>query len=804
MTAMPPIGGLFADRYEICEEVGRGGAAVVYRARDRKHDRDVALKLLHSELTQSMSAERFVREIEIASRLTHPHILPLYDSGASDGRVFYVSPFIEGESLRSRLDRERQLPLREAVAIVRAVASALECAHAHGIVHRDIKPENILLAAGQPLVADFGIARGLAAQQHERLTATGLVVGTPAYMSPEQAAGDDRQDARSDIYSLGCVLFELLAGEPPFRGATAQAVIANRITEDAPDIREQRGAVPDALAGIIAAMLERLPADRIQTSAQLVKALSAPELEIGVTGSTRERRALRDRIPAGARPLRRRRRILLVTGAVALMLGAAAWAASGGVASLFRTGPALSTLAVLPLANLSGDVQQEFLADGLTEALINDLSRLPDLKVISRTSVMQYKMMRKPMRDIAKELHADVLMEAALMRQGDNVQITAKLVRGRDDQNLWTGSYDGRIGEVLELQRELGVAVAREIGVRFRSGTGAKQPVKPASQVAYLKGSFFAGQWRLEEAIASFQKAVEIDPANAAAYAALARAYYFRAFFGEVPPLEAFSQMRRAATAAIAQDPSLGEAYGLMALVNTHFDYDWAAAEKNFARALQLSPSNAQVHHDYAHFLLAMGRGSESVAASRRAVEHDPANPMLTGCLGWHSLFDQQFDKAIAQAAEAQQLMPSFWAQIIQGWAQTGRRQFGDAVASMQEALALAPELPFARAALAQALARNGQQRAARELLDALLAQAREGYVSAYDIALVYASLDDRDRAFEWLAKALAERSVFVVHLAWDARLGSLRADPRFTELIQRLAIPTAETHTPSKRGTTT
>ncbi len=784
MSISPLIGTVFADRYQLVVEIGRGGAAIVFRARDLKHERDVAVKLLHSELTESMSAERFQREIEIASKLTHPHILPLYDSGARDGRFFYVAPLIEGESLRERLTRERQLPVRDALAIVHAVASALECAHGHGIVHRDIKPENILLAAGQPLVSDFGIARAVSAPGQERLTATGLVVGTPAYMSPEQAAGDDAVDGRSDIYSLGCVLYEMLAGEPPFRGATPQATITSRFTSDAPDIRDVRGSVPDALADTLALMLARLPADRVQTASELVEALSAPEMQVTTTSGTRQRQS-----PRRAGRWSRRRVAAAGIAAGLVLLAVVGWLGRDSIGRLMGGGSGVNTLAVLPFTNISGDVQQEFVADGLTEALINDLSRIPGLKVISRTSVMQYKLMKKPMREIARELNADVLVEAALRREGDQVVITANLVRGRDDQSLWSASYTGRAGDILDLQRQVGTAVAREVGGRF-TPAHARATAKPESQMAYLRGSSLAGQARFEEAIGSFQTAVEIDPTNAAAYAALARAYYFRVFFGEVAPLEAFSQMRRATSAALAQDPDLGEAHGLMALVHTHIDYDWAAAEQEFARALQLSPSNAQVHHDYAHFLLAMGRGGESVEASKRAVELDPANPMLTGCLGWHRLFDNQFDAAIAQAAEAQRLMPNFWAEVIEGWAEAAKGQRAQAVASMRDAVALAPALPFARAALAQALAQNGEQGKAREMLASLLGDAKRGYVSAYDIALVYASLDDNDHAFEWLAKALAERSMFVVHLTWDSRIGPLRADPRFADLVQRLALP--------------
>jgi eukaryotic-like serine/threonine-protein kinase len=786
--AGPPVeGGVFADRYEIRHAVGRGGAAVVYRARDLKHDRDVALKVLHRELTQSMSADRFAREIGIAAKLTHPNILALYDSGDCGGCFYYVTPFIEGESLRDRLERERQLSVREALGIARAVAAALEYAHVRGIVHRDIKPENILLVGGQPLVADFGIARVLEPGSDARMTSTGMIIGTPTYMSPEQAAGEAAVDHRSDIYSLGCVLYEMLVGAAPFGGPTPQAVIASRFIADAPDVREARPNVPSLLADVVATLLARLPEQRVQTAAELQTLLDAVEPEATqLTGSLLG-------LTRRATPFRRRLRARRAAVAVALAaLVAGAWLGRDAlpVDRLPFAKARVQTLAVLPLTNLSGDLQQEFVADGLTDALINDLARLPGLNVISRTSVMQYKLVSKPIREIARELNADVLVEGTLTREGDQVVITAALVRGRNEHSIWRDSYTGHADSLLILQRQVGNAVAREIGARIVPA-GPQLAVKPESHQHYLRGASLAAQWRLDEALASFQRAVEIDPANAPAYAALARAHYFRATFGEVAPLEAFSQMRRAAAAALAQDPGLGEAHGLMALVNTHFDYDWAGAEQHFLRALQLSPSNAQVHHDYAHYLLAMGRGPESIEASRRAVQLDPSNPMLTSCLGWHSLFENRFAEALRHAGAAQQLMPSFWAQIVQGWALTGLGDQAEAIESMREAVGLEPELAFTRAALAHALARAGATDEARGLLDELLAESRQGYVSAYDLALVHAGLGENDAALEWLAKAIAERSTFVVHLTWDARLEPLRADRRFSELVQRLGIPT-------------
>ena len=784
---------ILAHGYEIQRELGRGGMATVYLARDTRHDRAVAIKFLSPDLSQAFGIERFQREIAITAKLAHPNILPLHDSGESDGRLYYVMPFVSGESLRARLNRERQLPVRDAICIARGIASALEHAHAHGVVHRDIKPENILLADGKPIVADFGIARALEGSAGEQLTSTGVSIGTPAYMSPEQAAGE-HVDERADIYSLGCVLYEMLAGEPPFTGPTAQSIVAKRFANPAPDIRESRDTVDDGLAASIARALARVPADRIQTASELGALLDRAELACVSNSGT---------VPSRARRFARRRSALwpTLTTAAALVTATAVVLAVPSlrqrVTRLISGPTTIRTLAVLPLANLSGDMSQDYLADGLTDALINGLSELGSINVISRTSVNQYRMMpmKKSLHDIARELHADAVLEASVVRNRDLVKISGRLIRASDDHQLWKHTYERQIGNALEFENDVATDIAQEIGTKLVDKPAATvASIKPEAQEAYLKGAYLAGQSRFKEAIDQFQVAVEKDPNHSAAYAGLARAYYFRAFFGEVAPVEAFSQMERAAQRAIEHDPRSAEAHGLMALVDVHYKWDWPAAQKEFALALALAPSNAQVHHDYAHFLLAVGRRAESVAETERARQLDPANPMLTTCTGWHSLFDKQFDAALARANESQMMMPNFWAQIVSGWAHLGKGQNDSAVASMRQAAALSKDLPFADAALAHALAKAGKTAEARRLLDGLLQQSLRGYVSAYDIAIVYAGLGDNDQAIEWLRKALGERSMFVVHMTWDTRLDGLRADPRFIELVKQLGMPAAPT----------
>jgi serine/threonine-protein kinase len=779
---------VLAQRYHVEREIGHGGMATVFLARDDRHDRAVAVKVLNPDLTQGVGIERFQREIAITAKLTHPNILPLHDSGEADGRFFYVTPFVAGESLRARLTRERQLPTREAVSIARGVASALEHAHSQGIVHRDIKPENILLADGQPIVADFGIARALAATAEERITSTGVSLGTPAYMSPEQSAGE-AIDGRADIYSLGCVLYEMLAGEPPFTGPTVQAVIAKRFANAAPDIRQMRDSVDEQLANTIARSLARVPADRIQTAGELRALFDTAEIASAAASVA----------PPRARGVaswkRAWRPVILVAGGALVttaLLAAAVPSVRNQIERLVGRPVRIQTLAVLPLANMSGDMSQDFFADGLTDALITGLSELGSVNVISRTSVMQYKMMKKSLTMIARELGADAVLEGSFARDKDRVRISEKLIRVTDQRPIWSNTYERPVGSALSIESDIASAVAGEIGARLVANPAHAIAVKPEAQEAYLKGAYFAAQSRFPEATLEFQRAVDIDPNHSAAYAGLARAYYFRAFFGEVAPVEAFSQMKRAAQRALDRDPRSAEAHGLMALVNVHYDWDWAAAQRQFAQALALAPSDAQVHHDYAHYLLAVGRRAESVAETKRARQLDPANPMLTTCTGWHSLFDKQFDEAKSYASQAQMMMPSFWAQIVSGWGHLGAGETDSAVAAMRSAASLSKNLPFANAALANALARAGKKDEARQILDGLLRQSLRGYVSAYDIAVVYAGLGDNDQAIAWLRKALSERSMFVVHMTWDARLDGVRGDPRFAELVKELALPGA------------
>ncbi|HJU64495.1 MAG TPA: tetratricopeptide repeat protein, partial [Gemmatimonadaceae bacterium] len=697
------------------------------------------------------------------------------------------------------------------------------------ILHRDIKPVNILLADGQAVLADFGIARAIRSAVEGRLTQTGLTLGTPAYMSPEQSNADQELDERADVYSLACVLYEMLVGEPPFTGATPQVLIAKRLSSPPPSIRLIRPTVPPSVEDALLRGLAPVPADRFATAGEFRTTLGA--CDAAHPGSVSE---------VARRQPSRRRLTALFTLAVLAVLASALWALGDRV-----RGGSPRTVAILPLSNASGNPEHAYLAEGLTDALIDDLTRMGQVRVISRASVMRYASggmgggmassamassgmpgamkpsaamsgaatpaaempasgmatsrpasptsAPKSLSEIASELGADLLVQGSLARAGDSVRVSATAVDAGTQTEIWTGEFTRHLRELFALQQDLVTAIVR-VSARNRSpsppGPLARRPVNPAAHEAHLKGSYYQAHWRLPEAITAFRRAVELDPDYAQAYAGLARAYYFLAFFGEIPPGEALGAMQRAANAALQRDTLLAEAHGQLALVKMLHEWDWDGAERQFRRALELSPANAQIRHDYAHFLLAQGRQRESLRQTEQAVALDPVNPMLTSCLGWHSLFDARHGEAIAYAAEAHTMMPDDWAQVVIGWALIGQGQLDSAVTAFREATRLSGSA-FATAALGHGLAVAGRKPEARAVLAGLLARAQREYVSAYDIATVYAGLGEVDETFTWLRRAADERSTFIVHLGWDARFAQVSADPRYREMIERrLALP--------------
>ena len=498
------------DRYRIERPLGTGGMATVYLAEDLRHHRSVALKVLKTEVAFVLGIGRFAQEIEIAARLRHPQILPLFDSGTANGIPYYVMPLVRGETLRQKLARERQLPLDDAIRLATDVAGALAYAHAQGVIHRDIKPENILLEDGRPILADFGVARAITAAGGERLTETGIAVGTPIYMSPEQAAGEPL-DGRSDIYALACVLYEMIAGDPPFSGPTAQAILARKATQQVQPLRTVRDTVSPELERVILKALARTPADRYAAVTEFARALERA-VEAKPTPSALSRPVLRVAIP-----------IALVA------------AIAGGWWSLeHRPGVSgrIESLAVLPFENLLSDSTTNYFADGMHASMIGELGRISGLRVVPRSTAIQYKGTRKAISDIARELGIDAVVEGSTVRLGDSVHLYLRLIRASPEQQMWAGAFDAEFRDVLSFQREAIRAIVDQgritVTPEERARLARTRPINPLAHEAYLKGLFQANSFTpegLSKGIASLEEATRLDPEDPLPWAALAITY---------------------------------------------------------------------------------------------------------------------------------------------------------------------------------------------------------------------------------------------------------------------------------------
>ena len=724
-----------AGRYVIERELGSGGMATVYLAHDVKHHREVALKVLRPELAAALGPDRFLREVEIAARLNHPHILALYDSGETNGFLFYVMPYVAGESLRHRLEREKQLPIEEALAITRHIASALGHAHAQHIIHRDVKPENILLYEGEAMVADFGIALAVSAAAGERLTQTGLAVGTPAYMSPEQAVSERALDARSDVYSLGCVLYEMLAGEPPYTGATAQVLIAKRLVDPVPAVRRLRAAVPVGVEQALTKALAKVPADRWASALAFAEALATP---------------------AGPRP---------------------------------------PSVAVLPFLNLSADPENEYFADGITEDVIAHLSKIRALKVISRTSVMAFKQREQSLREIGARLEVGTLLEGSVRRAGDRVRIVAQLIDAESDRHLWAETYDRRLTDVFAIQTDVALQIAAALKAELSPDEKSRLHQEPTSDLQayqlYLQGRHCYLRYTAEgsrRGIEYFEQAVAKDPNYALAYAALAMVYTELAETGSLRPGEAYARARDASAKALALDLGLGEAHCMLAYITAVCDFNWVSAEQEFKRALELTPNSADTYDLYGRMCLALERNDEALAMERRAQELDPLAHRAD--VARALLRAGRYDEALQAATHAVELDPHYArAHATLGWAYLKKGIVKQGVAELEIAVSLSPGDTLWLAQLGQAYGMVGDVARARNVLHQLEELSGQRFVSPYHIAFVYTGLGEQDSAMDWLERAYEDRSGPVYSVKGSFLFTTLHAHPRFIALLRKMNL---------------
>jgi len=724
-----------ANRYSIERELGRGGMSIVYLAADLKHGRQVALKALRPEVSSGLGVDRFLREISSAAALAHPTIVPLYDSGTADGLLYFVMPVMEGESLRQRLERSRQLPIADAVLIARDISMALDYAHRRGIIHRDIKPDNILMHEGHAVVADFGVGRAIrAAAKHDEVTLGGLVVGTPGYMSPEQSAGADEIDGRSDLYSLGCVMFEMLTGEVPFKGTTRQMVVAQRFGAAPPPVVQLRPEIPIGLSRIVGKLLARDPTDRYPTGAAVAERLQDPQGEV-------------------------------------------------------RWEPERS-IAVLPFTNMSADPEAEYFSDGITEDIINALTRFKGLRVTPRTSSFAFKGQHADLRTIADTLGVTSLLEGSVRKAGSRIRVTAQLVDAREGSHVWSARYDRELVDVFAIQDEIAQGIASRLEATFagEAPASAERPLgdRVAAYDLYLKGRYHWNQRGegLLRGLEYFQKAAALDPTLAQAHAGIADAFNLLVLYSLVSPLEAVPAAREAAARAIALDPSMAEAHSAIGWINMVFDWNWEGAKNAFERALDLNPTYVPARLWYAALRGFDYRAwDESIEIAQSGLDLDPASVFPRVHLAVLLIGARRYEAALPLLEAAMEREPDSF--LAHRYLSAALRLTGHAKRALEVAereVMITNRHPWSIADVALCLATLGDKQRATHYLNELIAARDTRYVQPMMIVTVTALLGRLDDALGWFAIAAQEHDPLIFAQAWPD-LDPIRSD-RFDQIL--------------------
>ena len=792
--------------YEVTGLLGRGGMATVYLAQDLKHHRRVAVKVLHAEVSAAVGREWFLREIDIAAALHHPHILPLHDSGSFDGLLYYVMPHVEGESLRQRLAREGPLSLASAQRIVREVAGALDYAHRQGVVHRDIKPENILLQDGQAIVADFGIARAITTGAVDAGTTDTIpAIGTPAYMSPEQATGSGGLDGRSDVYALGCVLYEMMAGQPPFSGPTTQAILDQHSAAPVPSLRAARPDAPLPLEKAITRALQKSPADRFATAGEFVEAI-----DVAATGPGTRR--------AGNRvlkwiPTRRRNWLVAAVAGLAILAAGLAAVLAGEPHELEpsrvlveRADPLaaedLRSIAVLPLVNLSPDKEDEYFSDGMTVELINALGKVEGLRVAARASAFAFKGKSADPRDVSEKLHVAAVLDGSVRKAGNRLRVSVELVSARDGRRLWFDTYDRTLTDVFSVQEEVARAITGALKLRLATSAGTPVVTRPTDDLEayklYLQGRYYSYSFEGEKrrrAVEYFRKAVERDPGYALAWAGLADGYSLMAMAlsrREIPAVR--EHARAAALRAVALDSTLAEAHAALGDIQYYFDWNWGPAERSLRRAIALNPNNALTHRWYSELLTILGRYPEAVVEAKRAELLDPLNPFMVLGTIWAHFTARQYESA----GEAARRWIELDSTSVGGYMSLGRAQLlegrqNEAFANLGTGAKLSKPDPHSQLGLvlAYAYATTGQREKARGILRGVQRETGRAWPPSTDFAAAYAALEDFDGALGWLERGYAAHEDDIPFIAAQPWLDPLRGDPRFARLLRRMRLPT-------------
>ena len=772
------------DKYTLENELTGGGMSRVFVATDNSLGRKVVLKILPPARAAAVSSQRFRREIQLAANLQHAHIVPLHSAGEINGLPYFTMPYVRGESLKTYLVKVGELPLAEAIRILREVASALAYAHENNIVHRDIKPDNVLISGDSAVVTDFGVAKALSASRDAEgssLTSMGIALGTPAYMAPEQATADPHTDHRADLYALGVMAYEMITGTTPFANRTPQATLAAPVTEAPDNVMRKRSNTPPGLAAIVMKCLEKRPADRPQSAREVMNQLDALSTPTGGTTPTASYRAVKSRkwlMPAIAGVA-----VLLIAGAFAYTRSGAGRNASAVAVSDEKS------IAVLPFKNMSGDAANEYFSDGMSEELLNVLAQIPGLRVAARGSSFQFKGKTEDMREVGKKLGVATLLDGSVRRSGDRMRITAQLIDAKSGYQMWTETYDRTASDVFAVQDEITNAIGHALQVRFSASDAAGlKGSRPASARAfelYLKGVFAANRGSEtgnREAVSYYKQATEEDPEYVAAWSLLGTAYLGLSSLGYMQASKAIPEAERAIDRALSLSPEFPRALLAKSML-LMAKGDYAGAEAVVHSVIDKNPNLATAHARYARILAAKGEPEEAVREARAAQQLDPLSMSSNQNLGLYLLLAGRFKEAVETMQKTALLSPNHAlniATLAQTLAENG--QNAEAVEKADRAVSLAPDDPLIEMNRAYVYAKAGRRDDALKTVH-LQESKPDASNYAFEMAAVYSALGEKGKAFEHLDKLTNIQGLF---LAQDPMLSGLHNDPRFEAVLRK------------------
>ncbi len=731
---------IVAGKYKILTELGRGGMGIVYKAKDTKLKRNVALKFLPAELTKEKDAKkRFIQEAQAAAALNHPNICIIHEVDEVDDQTFIAMEYIEGQTLKDKIE-SGPLEINEAVKIVTHVAEGLGEAHAKGIIHRDIKPANIMLTdKGTAKIMDFGIAKLEAGVD---MTKTSTLIGTVAYMSPEQARGED-VDHRTDIWSLGAMFYEMLTNERPFRKSQEHALIFEILEKDPHPVTSLRQDLPSHIEKVVEKALSKKLSNRYQNVHEIIQKLKQP--------------------PSLSLPREE------------------------------------NSIAVLPFEDMSPAKDQEYFCDGISEEIINRLTQIKDFRVIARTSAFAFKGKQEDIREIGRKLDVEKMLEGSVRKSGQRIRITAQLINVTDSSHLWSKSFNREMEDIFAIQDEISLAIVDKLKIKLlgkeKQGLVKRHADNQEAYSFYLKARYFFNKLNpggFEKAIENFEQAIEKDPNNAAAFAGLADSYWYSSIWGNLPPHQTYPKAREAAKKAIEIDDTLGEAHASLASIHTFYDWNWEAAEREFKRALELTPGSSYTYVYYSFYLNLRRRYDEAIIQARKAQELDPVSGFCNTNLGHRLWQARRYDEAIEEFQKWLVIEPNDWfAHHHLGELYLGKSMIKEAIVEIDKSVELSGGVPLNIAIAVMAHYRFGDKKVAERLFDNLKKRASHEYIPPMCFVYIYLVRGEADQAFEWVKKAYEERDGFFIwHRISPMDCWQFPSDPRIDELLDRLGLP--------------